>query len=45
MSPGSFKIQKVIMTGNHKVSNPYIKLKDLRSQKQLLTSKANYNML
>jgi phosphatidylinositol-3,4,5-trisphosphate 3-phosphatase/dual-specificity protein phosphatase PTEN len=44
-SPSVVALDRVILTGENKISKPYIKLKEIRTNKEIVTSKSSINQI
>lgn len=45
ISPSVMALDRVILTGDYKVSKPYVKLKEIRTGKEIVTSKSSVNQI
>lgn len=45
ISPTVVSTDRVILTGDHKISKPYIKFREIRSGQELGTSKSSVNQI
>lgn len=44
-SPSVVALDRVILTGDYRISKPYVKLKEIRTNKEIVTSKSSVNQI